>query len=64
MKNTKKIPRKNSLVVLKDDLSRRYVFLGEIPNMPGHCVVIHLGDSQIERGFHTIDFRELTDEEI
>lgn len=43
------------------------LFLGEIPNMPGHCVVIDnaMGNSsKMLIGYHTNDFRELTDEEV
>jgi hypothetical protein len=42
---------------------RAYVFLGEIPNMPGHCVVADLPTGKIHSGFHTENFVELTDDE-
>jgi hypothetical protein len=39
------------------------VFFGEIPNMPGHCVVADHRSGQIYVGYHTDDFVELTEEE-
>lgn len=43
------------------------LFLGEIPNMRGHCVVIGqaMGNSpKMLIGYHTDNFRELTEEEV
>ena len=72
-----KIPRKLSLVKFdynkmpkkyhKDYLKtfekdKHYLFIGEIPNMPGHCVISKEG-GVITLGWHTDDFIELTDEE-
>ena len=42
---------------------RTYVFFGEIPNMPGHCVVADHQTGQIYSGYHTENFIELTDDE-
>lgn len=39
------------------------LFLGEIPNMPGHCAVVNR-DGQVLWGYHLEDFRHPTDEEI
>jgi hypothetical protein len=36
-----------------------YVFLGDIPNMPGHCVVVDHRTGQIYSGYHTENFAEL-----
>jgi hypothetical protein len=71
-----RIPRKLSLVKFnpkaRPPSSRRnypfraketYVFLGEIPNMPGHCVVADYRSGQIYSGYHTDNFIELTGEE-
>ena len=66
-----KIPRKLSLV--RFDAARvprasrrQYPFrvrLGEIPNMPGHCVVAdHSG--RIYSGYHTDHFIELRKDEV
>ncbi len=72
-----KIPRKLSLVRFDaarlPRASRRrypfrpgstYVFLGEIPNMPGHCVVADHRSSRIYSGYHTDHFIELKKREV
>ena len=41
-----------------------FVFLTEILNAPGHCVLISLDDQKIETMRHTSDFREATEDEI
>ena len=41
-----------------------YVFLGEIPNMPGHCVVADHKSGQIHSGYHTDHFVELGKDEV
>jgi hypothetical protein len=38
---------------------RVYLFLGEIANMPGHCVVCDHPFGQIYSGFHTENFVEV-----
>ena len=40
-----------------------YVFFGEIPNMPGHCVVADHESGRIYTGYHTENFIELTEDE-
>ena len=42
---------------------RAYIFFGEIPNMPGHCVVADYQTGQLYSGYHTESFIELTDDE-
>ena len=42
---------------------KAYVFLGEIPNMPGHCVVAERENGRIHAGFHTDLFTELASNE-
>jgi hypothetical protein len=42
---------------------RAYVFLGEIPNMPDHCVVADHRTGQLYSGYHTEHFIELTEDE-
>jgi diadenosine tetraphosphate (Ap4A) HIT family hydrolase len=73
-----KVPRKLSLVgfvskgfdpeyikSLPFKEHRVYIFLGEIPNMPGHCVVVeHKNHHQIFSGYHTDNFVELTEGEV
>lgn len=42
----------------------RFVFLSEINNMEGHCVVVNWKTGQVLSGYHTDDFVELTEEEL
>ncbi|MDD5519610.1 MAG: hypothetical protein PHI84_02215 [Kiritimatiellae bacterium] len=78
-KKTKKvnIPRKLSLVRFnatglnkkmlkkypfkKDDT---YIFLGEIPNMAGHVVVLDIKKHKIYSGYHIENFVELADDSL
>lgn len=39
-----------------------YIFFGEIPNMPGHCVVADHKNGQMYSGYHTENFREIPDD--
>lgn len=68
-----KRPRKLSLVRFKIESvprgflgkypfrkGRAYVFFGEIPNMPGHCIVADHKTGQLHSGFHTESFAELS----
>lgn len=41
-----------------------FVFLGEIVNMPGHCIVINHRTGKIFSGYHSENFIELTEDEI
>ncbi len=41
-----------------------YIFFGEIPNMPGHCVVSDHKTGKIYSGYHTDNFVELKDDEV
>ena len=40
-----------------------YIFLGEIPNMPGHCVVIEHKTGKIHSGYHIENFVEIPEED-
>jgi len=40
-----------------------YIFLGEISNMKGHCVIAAQG-GVIHFGYHTDNFIELTEKEV
>jgi hypothetical protein len=40
-----------------------YVFLGEIPNMKGHCVVSDFKSGKIYSGYHTDRFSEVPENE-
>lgn len=72
-----KLPRRNSLV--RCDLSHMeeslrtayplqhgntYVFLGEIPNMEGHCVIADAESGRIYSGYHSENFLELANDEV
>jgi hypothetical protein len=72
-----KKPRKLSLVKFDFDnlppkfrtaypfkLGRAYVFIGEIANMLGHCVVADHKTGKIYSGYHTENFIELSEEEV
>jgi diadenosine tetraphosphate (Ap4A) HIT family hydrolase len=41
-----------------------YVFLGDIPNMPGHCVVLNHRTGKVYSGYHTENFVELSEDEV
>jgi len=41
-----------------------FVFLTEIKNAPGHCVLADLDDGKIEVMRHTSDFREVNEDEF
>lgn len=72
----RKQPRKLSLVKFDYDSipkvyhksypflrDKAYLFLGEIPNMPGHCAVAGQNGT-VMFGYHTDEFVELTEEEV
>jgi hypothetical protein len=40
-----------------------YVYLGDIVNMPGHCVVVEHETGRIYSGFHTENFVEIPEDE-
>jgi hypothetical protein len=76
MSKNNKIPRKLSLVNFDfGSIDKKYhdhypfmpnsnyIFLGEIPNMPGHCV-IGKKDGSITWGWHSDNFVELTEDEV
>ena len=45
-----------------------YVYMGEIPNMPGHGIFLKMSNSKDTHemivGLHTDSFRELTEDEV
>ncbi len=74
-----KMPRIMSLVRVSDEANDAYVkqlngphplqglrllFLGDIPNMPGHCVLLDHRTNKIHATWHTDSFVELTEEEV
>ena len=40
-----------------------FVILGEIKQMPGHCIVLHHRTGQIHSGFRTDNFVEIPEDE-
>mgnify|MGYP001243137609 FL=1 len=40
-----------------------YIFFGEMPNMPGHCIVCHYPTGKIFSGYHTGNFIEMVEDE-
>lgn len=41
-----------------------FVFLGEIPQCPGHCILADLFTGRVIGMYHTENFREATENEI
>ena len=42
---------------------RVYIIFGEIPNMPGHCIVADHKTGQLSSGYHIENFLELDGDE-
>ena len=42
----------------------RFIYLGDIVQMPGHCVVTRVSDGRVFNCFHTESFIALTDDEV
>jgi hypothetical protein len=40
-----------------------YIFFGEIPNMPGHVVLMDCQSGKIYSGYHPENFEEILEEE-
>ena len=41
-----------------------YIFLGDIPNMMGHCVVMDSSDGKFFCMYHTDHFKEIPEDEV
>lgn len=41
-----------------------FIFLGEIPNVPKHCILGDLNSGKIIGIYHTSNFREATEDEV
>jgi len=41
-----------------------FIYLGDISNMPDHCVVVRQSDGTSFIGYHTDNFIELTEDEV
>ena len=64
-------PRLNSLVTTNPITKRTlsidfpvFIYMGEIPNMCGHCSLININNGEVVIGYHIDSVRELTDEEV
>lgn len=78
-------PRPNSIVRFKkghlnlsegdiekyygDLIGKQFIFLGEFPNQPGHCILVKIGEGPDYRGSfemfrHTADFEEVPEDEL
>ncbi len=42
-------------------IGQQFVYLGEIPNMPGHCVVADVETGRIHSGYHVENFEVIND---
>ena len=45
-------------------IHQKFVMLGEIANMPGHCVISDYRTGHIYSGYHTDDFKEISEDEV
>ncbi len=43
---------------------KHFIFLTEIRNIPGHCVLVDMDSGNIQVMRHTSDFREATEDEL
>ena len=41
----------------------KFIYLGDIVQMPGHCILIRFSDGKVFSAYHTENFVELTDDE-
>ena len=41
----------------------KFVYLGDVVQMPGHCIVVNTTTGQIYCGYHTDNFVEISEEE-
>lgn len=46
------------------DCDERFIFLGNVEGMPGHCMVICLRDNRIYGPWHNDNFENVPEEEI
>ena len=47
-----------------DSEINRFIYLGEIPNMLGHCVIIGKLTNTVYSGWHTEIFEEIPEDEV
>ena len=56
-------PGSSSIMKLSNG-EQEFVYLGEIPNMPEHCVVSSMKSGKVLAGLHSDNFEELSDDDI
>ena len=44
--------------------NKSFIFLGEVPNVPGHCILADLESGKVVGIYHTDNFREATEDEV
>lgn len=73
LKDYNEMPRQYSLCKCVTDLTEvlashfiddMFIYLGEIPNMGGHCVVAGHTSGRIYSGYHIENFEEIDDEDV
>jgi len=47
-----------------DGKLKLFIFLGEVPNARGHCILTDLDNGKIIGLYHTNNFREATEDEV
>lgn len=45
-------------------VDNHFIFLGDIPNQQGHCIVISVKTGMVFSCYHTEDFEELSEDEV
>ncbi|MEO5350763.1 MAG: hypothetical protein H7836_14130 [Magnetococcus sp. YQC-3] len=46
------------------ELEKRFIFLGNIPNKPGHVAISNIRNGKIDTSYHLDHLEELSDDEI
>jgi len=65
-----KTPRQYSIIKYSDEFleatnlhkefgEKRFVYLGEIPNMTDHCVIVNISTGAVMTGYHIGNFDEV-----
>jgi len=62
-------PPKDEAKYYSTILDKQFVFLGEFPNQPGHCILVEIGPrpdypGRFEMFRHTVDFEEVPEDEL
>jgi hypothetical protein len=43
---------------------KHFIFLGEISNMPGHCILVDIKTGLILSGYHSDNFKEVKENDL